>query len=112
MNDNELLDVLYKNTLTLEELTLADADALDTMRGDSPEQLFELLAEDELLDDILSEHGYKKINASDLLTTFFYVIDSWFGEQPIDFQQPLVTPLFDFLLVRRQLLEVIQQFKI
>ncbi|EHU9517333.1 hypothetical protein KZY93_000655 [Vibrio vulnificus] len=111
MNDKELLDVIYKNTLTLEQLTLADADALDTMQN-NPEQLFKLLAEDELLDDILSEHGYKKINASDLLTTFFYVIDSWFGEQPIDFQQPLVTPLFDFLLVRRQLLEVIQQFKI
>ncbi|EKO5175875.1 hypothetical protein P0J00_003458 [Vibrio vulnificus] len=110
MNDNELLDVLYKNTLTLEELTLADADALDTMQ-DKPEQLFELLAENELLDELLSAHGYKKLNASDLLTTFFYVIDSWFGEQPIDFKQPLVTPLFDFLLVRRQLLEVIQQFK-
>ncbi|EGQ7850763.1 hypothetical protein IBP95_000193 [Vibrio vulnificus] len=111
MNDNELLDVLYKNTLTLQELSLADADTLDTMQ-DNPEQLFELLAEDELLDELLSLHGYKKINASDLLDTFFNVLDSWFSEQPIDFQQPLVTPLFDFLLVKRQLLEVIQQFKI
>ncbi|EJO3996039.1 hypothetical protein NRI82_004155 [Vibrio vulnificus] len=111
MNDKKFLDSLLENALDFKDIQEEDMSILDAM-FDNPEKLAQVLKDNELLDNLLVEYDYKEVSPQGIVLAFFNVVSSWFSEKEIDFQQPYITPLFDFLLVRRQLLEVIQQFKI